>query len=976
MWLIKNKIDKKSIKVKLGIVLVFVVTLQALLSVAIILFMRIPNSLEDYSYRLFYNTVQNREHYLSNTMSDRWSDIENYVVDAQAQYNEFFIRGKELTQQDKLDYFIDTVDILTEMIQFTETTGAFIILDDAMESGDANSAIYISTESGTDITENSRTNLIIGDREIAKFNPLNILACTEESWVLGTEYSKILADPFYATTITDISEYWGHWQVSTSLSNSKEYMLTYSTPLRDIDGNLIGVIGVEVSQTLLYTLLPDTEISSNQYGYFISKMDNMTNQIVPFTANGQIQNSLFTVNKSYEIETYDTDIAQLAAMFSNSGSLISVAYEKLEVYDSNSPVYSDDLYLIGLTDPVSLSQQASELEDSLVLMVALSVIVGVIIAYVVGRFFARPIVRLSKKVAIAPHGERVVLKSTGISEIDELSRAIEQLNLNILDAAFKQEQIMRLMNVGVGSFEYKLGADKVLVSSYLNSIMHTGASSDYSVNLQKDVFFNELEQLKQNKEHDFEDTYKTSETPEVWHKITELSGETSTFGVVLNVTKDVLEKRALNYERDYDMLTGLYNRSAFRRYSMSVFTKENLKKAAVIMLDLDNLKYVNDTFGHDMGDTYIKTSARCIADTFNKNAVVGRMSGDEFFVFIYGFDEKSEILEYTDKLYQTLDIKQITLSDGTKFKVRMSGGISWYKENSSELDELIRYADFAMYEGKHTLKGELRQFDKEAYLSDSFMLSGKEELNRVLDNEFIEYAFQPIVCAKTGDIYAYEALMRPQSELLNSPVKLLQIAGAQSQLWKIEKITFFKTLSLYVKYLEQIKDAKLFINSVPNQWLKETEYEEFERLYSKYLSNIVVEIIETERLDDDSLQHKVNKILSWGAKIALDDYGAGYSNDLNLLNVNPYIVKIDRFIVEGIDVDINRQAMFAKIADFCKHQGIHILAEGIETKEQMEYLINHGVDFLQGYYISLPIEKPDFDNTEIKKHITEILPTE
>ncbi len=273
--------------------------------------------------------------------------------------------------------------------------------------------------------------------------------------------------------------------------------------------------------------------------------------------------------------------------------------------------------------------------------------------------------------------------------------------------------------------------------------------------------------------------------------------ELKVLGVVVDVTKEFIEKRKIEYERDFDILTNLLNRRAFHSQIQEKFkNKDELKIAAFIMWDLDNLKYINDTYGHDAGDEYI----RCLADILKKfiswNGIVSRLSGDEFYVFIYGYESKDSIRDIINSVKKQMNNTLLKLHDGTEFKIRASAGISWYPDDSTNYDELMRYADFAMYQIKNTIKGEVSEFDINIYNKDSFLLSNREELNKLIDGQLVEYAFQPIVDCK-GKVFAYEALMRPKIKTFSSPIDVIRLARSQSKLYQIERITWFKALKSF-----------------------------------------------------------------------------------------------------------------------------------------------------------------------------------
>ncbi|MEG1684289.1 MAG: EAL domain-containing protein, partial [Oscillospiraceae bacterium] len=289
-----------------------------------------------------------------------------------------------------------------------------------------------------------------------------------------------------------------------------------------------------------------------------------------------------------------------------------------------------------------------------------------------------------------------------------------------------------------------------------------------------------------------------------------------------------------------------------------------------------------------------------------------------------------------------------------------------------EPEELMRYADFAMYQGKHTIKGGIREFDSQIYQEQSYLFTGKEELYTVLDEQLFTYAFQPIVSAADGSIYGYEALMRPGGKTLNSPDKLLNLAQMEGQLYKVERNTFYTVLGLASLYRELFQKCKLFLNSVPNQVLKETEYEELTHLYADCLDCLVIEITESESINDASLSRKKDLVKQWGALLALDDYGTGYANDMLLLNLEPNLIKIDRFLVDGIETDKNKLDLVKKTIAFAAEREISVIAEGVETESQLRVLLAAGIDLIQGYYVAKPMPLPNFDCSEIAKTIAAI----
>ena len=187
-------------------------------------------------------------------------------------------------------------------------------------------------------------------------------------------------------------------------------------------------------------------------------------------------------------------------------------------------------------------------------------------------------------------------------------------------------------------------------------------------------------------------------------------------GLVEDVTAVTRERLRIEHERDYDTLTGLYSRRAFQSECEQLFKKPfQLKHAALLMIDLDNLKHTNDTFGHDWGDKYIRKAGQCLAWNTPSESICSRISGDEFNVLLYGYDSQEEIKEKIGELEKAMNQSTMMLPSGRELHLSISGGIAWYPENSKDFMTIKKYADFAMYQAKHSSKGTLREFDPKIY---------------------------------------------------------------------------------------------------------------------------------------------------------------------------------------------------------------------------------------------------------------------
>ena len=280
----------------------------------------------------------------------------------------------------------------------------------------------------------------------------------------------------------------------------------------------------------------------------------------------------------------------------------------------------------------------------------------------------------------------------------------------------------------------------------------------------------------------------------------ESDDRTRVFGLVEDVTDEIATRRRIEHERDHDVLTGLLNRRAFEQAVTERLADDPPAFGVMLMLDLDNLKYINDTYGHDWGDHYIKAAASVIERTFEGEGFFARISGDEFLVFVDRCADADGAYRLFDAFMRALDTSVLEAPDATVLKVRASVGVAFYPEDAVDFSHLREYADFAMYEAKNHRKGALLRFDPKSHERGAFILNNKEDLNRLLDENLIDYHFQPIVDARMGEAVAYEALMRPQLPSIATPDRVLLLARSQSKLYRVEHLTFFGALEAFAKH--------------------------------------------------------------------------------------------------------------------------------------------------------------------------------
>ena len=289
-----------------------------------------------------------------------------------------------------------------------------------------------------------------------------------------------------------------------------------------------------------------------------------------------------------------------------------------------------------------------------------------------------------------------------------------------------------------------------------------------------------------------------------------------------------------------------------------------------------------------------------------------------------------------------------------------------YREELGELDE----AEKILWDDSVTLGKELVYLktgnDDEmgrgllATLSDT-ELEELKEADRIIDDNLFGYHFQPIVSVSTGEIFSYEALMRPRSDILDSPLQILKYAKLRNRLNDIERATFLNVLKIVDHKSKFFHGKRVFINSIPKTRFNEEDQGSVNELLMRHNRTVVVELTERAELDDKEFAEFKERYRALNIQTAIDDYGSGYSNVQNLLRYMPNYVKIDRSLLSGMQDDPKKRHFVREIIEFCHSNGILALAEGVETSQELRSVILLGADLIQGYYTARPAAEPVAD---------------
>ena len=431
----------------------------------------------------------------------------------------------------------------------------------------------------------------------------------------------------------------------------------------------------------------------------------------------------------------------------------------------------------------------------------------------------------------------------------------------------------------------------------------------------------------------------------------------------------------LEYQANFDMLTNLPNRRHIEHHLNNEISNQEhsskLSKLAILFIDLDGFKEVNDSLGHSMGDRILLDSATRLKGLVAEyDGYVARFGGDEFIAsFRCQSREDAELVaEKTILAFK----ENFTLND-SQLQLGCSIGVVLYPEHGENTEDLIRRADTAMYKAKEAGRNTFAFFDQSMMHNIVLHNTIKSKLKDAIAKDQFTLHFQPLINLKDMTIIGFEALIRWYDEDLGNvrPDLFIPVAEKAGLIFEIDVWVFEKAIAQVQKWREQLQqDFIVAINFSPTNFHHRSllDWAHNHDVFKQTLSWVELEVTERLMLDDDPIVMRgIKELLKSGLKFSMDDFGTGYSS-LGYIKKFSHIlskIKIDRLFVSEIMNSPSDQALVKSIITLADSLKIEVLAEGIETKEQEISLTGLGCDYAQGFFYSkpLPIEDiPEFVN--------------
>lgn len=441
------------------------------------------------------------------------------------------------------------------------------------------------------------------------------------------------------------------------------------------------------------------------------------------------------------------------------------------------------------------------------------------------------------------------------------------------------------------------------------------------------------------------------------------------------VTQDITERKQaevrLYKQANFDALTGLPNRRRTHDLLGEALKNawKNSSNIAVLYMDVDNFKQINDTFGHLLGDQMLQLIAVRLQQIVGQDAVACHMSGDEFLVFM-NFTSDEDVIAMAEKIMDVM--KQPVLLESKRLFISMSVGVSRYPEDSDDVLGLLKHADIALYESKNKGRRCYSFFSKELDARNKRKVELETEIRHALANKELFMVYQTKNLIGNEEVYGFEALMRWQSPRLGfvSPEEFITAAeeiGVIDQLGEFALIQACTDLKKYQTLVSQT--LTMAVNVSMHQLTNSDIVATVERVIAETgINPSVLELEITESLLAQSLeevQPVLNRLLELGVSLSIDDFGTGYSSLSYLTRFPVSALKIDRCFVKDMVENRSDATLTHTVITMAHKLGLRVVAEGIEDEDQLALLRVYGCDIGQGYFFTKPLNFNDM-STHLK----------
>ena len=771
-----------------------------------------------------------------------------------------------------------------------------------------------------------------------------------------------------------------------------------------------------------YRILTYKHLSSEQF----SLMQAYANDLLDIKNNIDKQLKIIALSEDQHKDYINDRKLQLTTVFekflqkTQTAILLSQDFEKENAYDvlkNCDQEYLSRIY--QLLDNLDRHQIDDALEsreilisvakNNLIVTIASGILGGCMVFVIAFWVTRRVTARLSNLLhwsnEIAAGNLSIKIHDDSMDEVGMLSQAMSYMATNIQsahdelqNAKYDAEQIAENLRLYANAFD-KSG-EAILISDSENHIITVNSAFTHKTGYSKDEVLGKNPRILssgQNSPETYQklwlalekenfwqgelwDRKKSGEIYPKWISISAIRDNQNQLKFYIASFIDITERKQAEERIEqlahHDILTGLCNRFSLEdrmKQSLALARRDN-KKIGVFFIDLDRFKQINDNLGHQTGDKLLIEVAKRLKQCVRDSDIVARIGGDEFIIVLTGLNEINQLIIIVENILK--NIEQPYTINGTTLNTSPSIGISIYPDDCESVDELMKNSDTAMYHAKEQGNNNYCFFTESMHIDAQARIKIEQEMILALNEQQFELHYQPQIDTRNSEYYSVEALIRwqhPEQGMI-PPDKFIPIAEETGHIYQLGKWVLEQACRQFHEWKRTGTNCcKMCVNLSVKQLQSEQLIDdvlEIMNLYDIEKGELEFEITETAAMSDpETAEQQLTMLKGLGIKFAIDDFGTGYSSLAYLKRLPIETLKLDKSFVSEIDINHNDlQISMATIA-LAHSLGLKVVAEGVESLEQLEILKQLKCDFLQGYYFSKPLPAEEIQpkwNNEIK----------